>query len=78
MKSVGIAQRREGTYGAAKGVSSMTVQQGEVAMVYVDGVYQSLVTAIARYRDSLVGSGSSDARQTFELMFDKYGTLNMV
>jgi hypothetical protein len=78
MQSVGIARRYEGTYGGTRGVSTLTVQSGDVALIYVDGVYRTFFTAVRRLQDSLYGGGSSDARTMFEAMFDKYGTLHVV
>lgn len=73
MKTVGIAHH----LGSDRGVSTLTVQAGDTAVVYVDGVFRTWILAIGHYRDSLYGSDSADARTTFQLMFDKYGTIHI-
>lgn len=77
MKSVGIAHHLEGIYGGSRGVSTLTVQSGDTAIVYVNGVFQTWVNAVRHYHESLYGSDSDEARKIFEQMFDKYGTLGM-
>ena len=43
----------------------------------LDSVYRSFFTSVRRHRESLSGSGSTDARSMFEAMFDEYGTLHV-
>jgi hypothetical protein len=37
-------------------------RQGDVAVVYIDGVYRTLLDAIEHYHYSLFGSGADDTR----------------
>jgi hypothetical protein len=77
MKQIAIAQRRmEAT---SIGVGSVSVRtNGEVAEVYIDGVYRVLLDAVDNYRGSLYGSHSQPARDQFDQMFTKYGTIRML
>jgi hypothetical protein len=77
LKSIGIAKNQEGTFGGVRGVSIVTVQDGDKAIVFVDGVFRLWVDAVQHYRESLYGTGSDEARKVFEAMFDKYGTLGV-
>lgn len=77
LKEIAIAQRLvvETTLGAG----SVSVRQnGEVAEVFIDGIYRVLLSAIDNYRDSLYGSGTEPAREQFNQMLAKYGTIRMI
>jgi hypothetical protein len=77
MKGVALAQRKEFTsVGGLKGLTT-TSTHGETAVVYIDGVFRELQTAINSYRDSLYGSDAQDNRIRFEQMFDKYGSIHI-
>ena len=52
-------------------------RQGDVAVVYIDGVYRTLLDAIEHYHDSLFGSGADDTRAQFHRMFPKYAMIHV-
>lgn len=77
MKQIAIAQRRMAD--TTMGAGSVSVRtNGEVAEVYVDGVYRVMLDAVDNYRDSLFGSSAQPARTQFDQMFVKYGTIRMI
>jgi hypothetical protein len=77
MKQIAIAQRRMAS--TTLGVGSVSVRtNGEVAEVYIDGMYRVLLDAVDNYRNSLFGRSSQPARNQFDQMFAKYGTIRMM
>jgi hypothetical protein len=77
MKGVSLGQRKE--FSSAGGVTGLvtTSTHADTAIVYIDGVFRELQTAISNYRDSLYGSDAKDNRVRFEQMFDKYGSIHI-
>ncbi len=77
MTGVALAQRKEfRSAGRLKGLIT-TSTHGETAVVYIDGVFRELQTAIGSYRDSLYSSDSQGNRAAFEQTFDKYGYIHI-
>lgn len=78
MTSITVAQRKEQTMGDGTRALVIAEQRGDVAVVYIDGVYSMFKHAVESYHDTLFGAGSADPGTMFEKMFDKYGTINWV
>jgi hypothetical protein len=77
MKNVAIESRKEIPPGRIPGLYTVS-RKGEVAVIYVDGIFRTLFYTIERYQRTLYGQGSDAARAQFEAMFDKYGKINWV
>ena len=77
MTHIAISQRLVAD--TTMGATPVTVRlSGDVAEVYIDGVYRLFLSAKNRYRDSLWGDGAEEARERFDAMFMKYGTIRML
>lgn len=73
MQHVGISKERV----VFKSGGLLVVQgKGDVAVIYIDGVFRTFTHAIQAYHDTLFGSASGPSRAQFEAMFEKYGTIN--
>jgi len=77
LKQIAIAQKRIENTPIGQGSVSVRTN-GEVAEVYIDGIYRVFLDAVDNYRNSLFGSHAQPARDQFEQMFAKYGTIRMV
>jgi hypothetical protein len=51
----------------------MTMQSGDIAIIYVDDVFCAWADAVRRFGESLYDRDSAEARSRFETMFNKYG-----
>jgi hypothetical protein len=77
MRTVAIERGKEIPPGRIPGLYTLS-RNGDVAVIYVDGIFRTLFYTIGRYRQTLYGEGSDAARAEFEAMFDKYGKINWV
>jgi len=75
-QSVGIAQRLPTTAGGFDGLV-VVAHRGDAAVVYVDGLFRVVKHAIDRYRQTLSGAGSSEARTAFTSAFSSYGWIRI-
>jgi hypothetical protein len=73
---VGLGQRK---LISSNGLCGHVVVGHEVdaVVVYVDGLYFTVVCAIENYRETLLGSSSSEARKLFEQVFATHGTIRL-
>jgi hypothetical protein len=76
LKSVALVQRKEFIVdGKVQGLYTVS-NQGDVAIIYVDGLFRTLYWTIERFQETLFGTSTEENRKRFEEMFDKYGTMH--
>ena len=76
---VGLGTRKEETLRDSAGLVVVERRPDlELAIVYIDGVFRTLISATSRYHDALYGSSAAPARTRFNDAFDLYGLIRIV
>lgn len=76
LKGVSLGQRKLTENPEWPGLISVE-SDGDIAVVYIDGVFRILLNCISRYLETLYGSASGPVRVKFEAAFDKYGKIRI-
>ncbi len=75
-EAVGLGQREETTSGGFNGLV-VVAHRGDDSIVFVDGLFRTVTSAISKYQETLYGTGSSDARARFAQAFSTYGWIRL-